>query len=78
MARQAMDIVALDEVGPMDYRFEVGGRNYRIHFQQGAWILDETDSGGRCVGSMEVGSLNEGVNWALDEPLAFDTNDYLS
>ncbi|MEA3135968.1 MAG: hypothetical protein QOC71_249 [Thermoplasmata archaeon] len=62
-----MDIVKLDEVGPMDYRFAVNGREYRIHFEQGAWMLDEFGVGGERVASMEVRSLGEGVNWVLDD-----------
>lgn len=31
-----MDIVELEEVAPMDYRFKVRGAGYRIHFEQGA------------------------------------------
>jgi hypothetical protein len=67
MARQATDVVALDEVAPLDYRFAVRGRRYRIHFVHGAWILDEFGDRDVCLESMEVGSLVEGVNWALEE-----------
>jgi hypothetical protein len=67
MARQAMNIVELDEVGPMDYRFVVKGRTYRIRFEHGAWMLEEFGPGGGRVESMEVGSLGEGVNWVLDD-----------
>lgn len=66
MARQAPDVVPLDEVGPLDYRFTVADRTYRIRFEQGAWLLDEEDDDGQLVESMEVGSLGEGVNWALE------------
>jgi hypothetical protein len=65
MARQAIDIVPMEEVGPMDYKFIVAGRAYRIRFEQGAWILELRTNDNRQE-SIEVGSLSEGVNWALE------------
>lgn len=70
MARQAMDVVALDEVGPMDYRFVVRENEYRLRFKEGAWILDRfvrgVGSEAELVEAVAVDSLNEGINLALE------------
>ncbi|MHB1260740.1 MAG: hypothetical protein ACYC2H_03395 [Thermoplasmatota archaeon] len=64
-----MDIVELDEVAPMDYRFAIRGRRYRLRFDEGAWVLEQLRNGAQeeVEQSFEVASFGEGVNLALDE-----------
>ncbi len=67
MARQQTDVIPLDEQGPMDYKFRVGEREYRIRFEQGVWVLAELgeEESQDKLSNVRLDSMAEGVHLAL-------------
>ena len=59
--RQRVDIVELKETAPSGYRFNVGGADYWLRYDDGAWRLVDT------TGESDLfESFNEAINSALD------------
>ena len=59
--RQRVDVVQLKETAQSGYQFNVGGAEYSLRYDDGAWRLLNTE------GNYELfESFNEALNFALD------------
>lgn len=69
MARRHVDAVSLKRTELDGYEFEIGHYSYRLHFDDGAWFLDqyERQVNLEFVGSFQFESMNESINFALEE-----------
>jgi hypothetical protein len=69
MVRRKIEAVELKRNSQDGYTFELGPYNYSLHFDDGVWFLDQYRRHAKLefVGSYQFESLNESVNFALDE-----------
>lgn len=59
--RQRVDVVELKETAPNGYEFNVGGADYRLRYEDGAWrLVAPTGESGLFE------SFNEAMNCALE------------
>lgn len=69
MVRRKVEAVELKTNPKGGYTFELGAFSYDLHFEDGAWFLDQFQRRVErdFVGSFQFESLAEGVHFAFDE-----------